>query len=58
MKFALKIFSIFIMTVLLPSGCGGQKPTLSLSDAIEIAQTQSYEAMVARISFLSNNDAI
>ncbi len=47
------IFFIFFVNLLLPITINGQKQTLSLGDAIEIAQAQSYDAMVARLNFMS-----
>ena len=47
------IITFFILNMLLPAVIIGQKHTLSLSDAIEIAQAQSYDAMAARLNFMS-----
>ncbi len=47
------ILSLLLLSLLLPINGYGQKQTLSLSDAIEIAQAQSYDSMVARLNFMS-----
>ncbi len=47
------IIFMFFLNMLLPTASHGQKRTLSLYDAIEIAQAQSYDAMVARLNFMS-----
>ena len=45
---------ILICSFFLPGAAGGQeRRTLSLADAIEIAQHMSYDAMVARLNFMS-----
>lgn len=46
------IFFIFL-NMLLPAAMSGQKRTLTLADAIEIAQAQSYSATVARLNLMS-----
>lgn len=46
------ILILFLSTLLTP-GLQGQERTLTLSDAIEIARHQSYDAMVARLNFMS-----
>ena len=45
-------FFIF-SSILLPAAISGQKRTLTLSDAIEIAQAKSYSATVARLNLMS-----
>lgn len=47
------IFFIFFMGLFLPTAISGQKHTLTLADAIEIAQGQSYDALAARLIFMS-----
>ncbi len=44
---------IFLFNLLLPAAISGQKHTLTLADAIKIAQHKSYNAMVARLDFMS-----
>ncbi len=45
-------FFILMAGVLLPAAISGQERILTLADAIEIAQAQSYDATVARLSFM------
>lgn len=42
-----------LFSVFLSASVSGQRQILSLNDAIDIAQTQSYEAMVARMNLMS-----
>lgn len=55
MKMKKTTIAIFILLInsLLPASLGGQERTLTLADAIDIAQHQSYDAMVARLNFMS-----
>lgn len=46
-------FFLILCILLLSTSLYGQNQTLALMDAIEIAQTQSYEAMVARMNLMS-----
>lgn len=48
-----KLILIFLNMAILTLKMSGQRNTLSLYDAIEIAQSQSYEAMVARMNLMS-----
>lgn len=55
MKMKKTTIAIFILLInsLLPASLCGQERTLTLADAINIAQHQSYDAMVARLNFMS-----
>lgn len=44
---------IFLLILSLPASLNGQRQTLTLSDAIEIAQARSYGAIVARLNLMS-----
>ncbi|MBD5274906.1 MAG: TolC family protein [Bacteroides sp.] len=46
-------YFIFFFSLLLPAIASGQGQTLTLSDAIEIAQARSYGAIVARLNLMS-----
>lgn len=55
MKVGIWLFqlTVFFINLILPMKVWAEKRTLTLSDAIEIAQAQSYDAMVARLNFMS-----
>ena len=53
MKLKSDIKSFIFISLLLPAVAIGQNKVLTLSDAIEIAQAQSYDAMAARLNFMS-----
>lgn len=48
-----KVISLFLLGMLMPAALSGQTRTLTLAQAIEIAQVQSYSATVARLNLMS-----
>ena len=47
-------YKAFIILLLLPLGLAAAEPRLTLTDVIGMAQERSYDAMVARLSFMSH----